>query len=655
MSARAGRLILGFAAALLGAFAVTPALAASSATILKLSVPPAGNANFVRVTLSLSGIRAGAHPRLHAAVSPLGNLGTVAVIGALERKTSRGTNLVYDLAVVNIAAVTPSPANPAVRGGAIELVLRPSGAHVRAHHVSIVHDVLTGAGVHLHDFHALFLATRALTGEQYLHVTHVTATRLLQAIARLAGRYGTAFDRDLLELLTGTGGGLPLYPPAPAPYTPPPLQGPFAHAPLLAGVVLDSPGSNQFGLAPPVVKLYIPWQALQPQPGTLALADYDPLVRQIEEGGSTVLLDITNAPSWASGSGDASAPPRDPSDYANFVVDALARWDPARNGAVMVEAWNEPNLAQFWYPAPDAAAYGRLLATTYDAVKAYDPNTLVIGGDTAGNDVAFDKAMLEAGGANHLDELGFDEDDACLTLSPDESYRGSNGELGGTAPTGYRELYALLHDEGMNDVPLFATEIGWSANDLGCPGESGRTGGVSEAAQASDLLEYYRCLNADGFVKGAVWFDTQNLPSQASVPDGGFGLVDANGNPKPAYGAFQQVSSQLAAGTLGPPTGSCGLQVDRSPPNVVVEVPPTYTSALTVGIAATDDQQVTKTVIFLNGRQIRLHGGNGIHGGELFNSHEAGALGYGPVSVVVKAYDAALNVGVASAVTRHVR
>jgi len=188
---------------------VTPALAASSATILKLPVPPAGNANFVRVTLSLSGIRAGAHPRLHAAVSPLGNLGTVAVIGALERKTSRGTNLVYDLAVVNIAAVTPSPANPAVRGGAIELVLRPSGARVRAHHVSIVHDVLTGAGVHLHDFHALFLATRALTGEQYLHVTHVTATRLLQAIARLAGRYGTAFDRDLLELLTDTGGGLP--------------------------------------------------------------------------------------------------------------------------------------------------------------------------------------------------------------------------------------------------------------------------------------------------------------------------------------------------------------------------------------------------------------------------------------------------------------
>src|SRR5262249_42991091 len=51
---------------------------------------------------------------------------------------------------------------------------------------------------------------------------------------------------------------------------------------------------------------------------------------------------------------------------------------------------NEPNLNRFWLPQFDkqgrdvaASAYEKLLAQTYDALKAADPDSIVIGGSVA--------------------------------------------------------------------------------------------------------------------------------------------------------------------------------------------------------------------------------------------------------------------------------
>ncbi len=72
----------------------------------------------------------------------------------------------------------------------------------------------------------------------------------------------------------------------------------------------------------------------------------------------------------------------DQSDFAAYAA-ALAKAEDAR----FLIVGNEPNLNRYWLPQFDAngadvaaSAYESLLAKTYDAVKAADPDTAVIGG-----------------------------------------------------------------------------------------------------------------------------------------------------------------------------------------------------------------------------------------------------------------------------------
>ena len=74
------------------------------------------------------------------------------------------------------------------------------------------------------------------------------------------------------------------------------------------------------------------------------------------------------------------------SDFAAYAVDVVKRYPLVRDFIV----GNEPNLNRFWLPqfGPSgedvaAPAYERLLATTYDAIKAVRPHTTVYGGALA--------------------------------------------------------------------------------------------------------------------------------------------------------------------------------------------------------------------------------------------------------------------------------
>jgi hypothetical protein len=73
---------------------------------------------------------------------------------------------------------------------------------------------------------------------------------------------------------------------------------------------------------------------------------------------------------------------KDQGDFAAYAA-SVARENPSFRDIIV---GNEPNLNRFWLPqfGPDgsdvaAAAYESLLATTYDALKAVDPNLTVLG------------------------------------------------------------------------------------------------------------------------------------------------------------------------------------------------------------------------------------------------------------------------------------
>ena len=66
-------------------------------------------------------------------------------------------------------------------------------------------------------------------------------------------------------------------------------------------------------------------------------------------------------------------------EWAEFAAEAARRFD----GAVF-EIWNEPNLRDFWQPAPDPELWAELVVAAYDAIKAVDPGATVIACGCAG-------------------------------------------------------------------------------------------------------------------------------------------------------------------------------------------------------------------------------------------------------------------------------
>jgi hypothetical protein len=99
--------------------------------------------------------------------------------------------------------------------------------------------------------------------------------------------------------------------------------------------------------------------------------------------GMQLALLVANAPGWSNGARAPIWAPREPRDYADFVVAAARRYPSVRRWMI----WGEPNRADRFRPNRDASAigpraYARLLDAAYAALKRESPANRVIGGMT---------------------------------------------------------------------------------------------------------------------------------------------------------------------------------------------------------------------------------------------------------------------------------
>jgi len=118
-----------------------------------------------------------------------------------------------------------------------------------------------------------------------------------------------------------------------------------------------------------------------------------PGLREPDEGESRALAAVAGAAEltatrvfvavYHAGSRTTPLSPEDQADFASYVA-AIARQQPFVTDFVI---GNEPNLNRFWLPQYDAegravaaASYVSLLARSYDALKAVNPEITVIGG-----------------------------------------------------------------------------------------------------------------------------------------------------------------------------------------------------------------------------------------------------------------------------------
>src|SRR5262249_2904857 len=149
----------------------------------------------------------------------------------------------------------------------------------------------------------------------------------------------------------------------------------------------------------------------------------DVSIKMMSDAGVHIMLSVAKAPDWARDKGaiinqpgSRDGPPANAQDFGDFLTAILKRY-PGKINAI--EVWNEINLDREWTTAPqqlDSKRYVQLLKVAHDAIKAQDPNIIVIssalsptGADNTTNykdDFRYMKELIAAGMLQYADCVG---------------------------------------------------------------------------------------------------------------------------------------------------------------------------------------------------------------------------------------------------------
>lgn len=288
-------------------------------------------------------------------------------------------------------------------------------------------------------------------------------------------------------------------------------------------------------------RLPLYWSSMQPnQNGPIDFSGPDATINADLAHGLTVQAILVGAPSWATSSGTI-----DLDAWSSFVTQTVTHY----SGKVRYwEMWNEPDLlnaqgqGQYWtWGVP---AYYQLLKTGYLAAKAADPNAVVLLAGLAfpyNNQDFFPKLLEQIAGdpsaaANHgyFDVLAFHSYDRVT-----RTYQLPLGYFGTPSFAGFRPL---LRKAGLNPA-IWVNELGVPIYDY----STGKNapGRATQDEQASYVVEAIADALAAGVQKAFV-FQLYDDGAGAVDPSTGspaefFGLIPNNGNPRPAYNAYQSV------------------------------------------------------------------------------------------------------------------
>jgi hypothetical protein len=211
------------------------------------------------------------------------------------------------------------------------------------------------------------------------------------------------------------------------------------------------------------VKQEIPWREVEGHgKGQWQWDTSDRIVDQIEEHGLKVIVRLGSQPAWTSNTRlpDIS-PPDDLQDFYDYVFAVAERYE-GRVEAYQI--WNEPNLAREWggHP-PNPAEYVEMLKVGFKAVKAGDPQAIVISAgmapttrhdDQAMPDSYFIQGMYDAGASAYFDVLGIHAPGYKSPPELDPAVVAADPELtnSDSAPEELRRVYAFRRVEDLREV-----------------------------------------------------------------------------------------------------------------------------------------------------------------------------------------------------------
>ncbi len=238
-------------------------------------------------------------------------------------------------------------------------------------------------------------------------------------------------------------------------------------------------------------------------------------------------------------------------------LESLAR---ERRGVINAYAiGNEVNLSREWANRqPDPSLYARLLAIAYARIKTADPDALVISagiaptggdGDGAVDDLAYARALFDAGIANYIDGYGFHPYGFAYEPEHDPDDPQARGLLFRRAEAHRR----LMEEYGAGDKLMWATEFGWLAD----PGEEGLScvwpdldwQRVSRKQQAEYVVRAFDFARKNWPWMGPMFLWNYDFSRSTQYPDPCeqmkfFSLLDGNGNERPVMQALRSATAR---------------------------------------------------------------------------------------------------------------
>lgn len=247
------------------------------------------------------------------------------------------------------------------------------------------------------------------------------------------------------------------------------------------------------------VKVNVRWRDLEPTQGEILFDDLDAVVDALDGANLNILLTVSTSPDWARSSSNPirlSAQEREqgitleeegpPDDFAVFAsfVGALAERYAGRVDAYQI--WNEPNLAREWNTGEyniSPEPYVALLSEAYTAIKASDPDALVItaglaptgynDGINAIDDRVYLRGMYDNGVVEVSDAIAAHpggwanppDAECCDQPAGVETHYENPVFFFKDTLTDYREIMVDNDDER----PIWVTKFGWGTGEGGNP------------------------------------------------------------------------------------------------------------------------------------------------------------------------------------------
>jgi hypothetical protein len=249
------------------------------------------------------------------------------------------------------------------------------------------------------------------------------------------------------------------------------------------------------------IRIQVSWSGIEPEKGAYRWDHIDRLVDSARQRNQRVLASVAKSPAWATDGGDAGIP----SDAARFgaMMQRLAEHFRGRIDAY--EIWNEQNTAGETGGNVRLDLYANLLKAGYTAVKAGDPNAIVVFGGltpTGVNDpglaiddveylrqiYAYNNGELKA----YFDVLGAHP--GSNSNAPDWNWPDNPGPYGWSDhPSFYfrriEGLRQVMLDNGDGEKQIWLTEFGWTTLNPAPGYEYGQY--ISEELQAQYLLRAF--------------------------------------------------------------------------------------------------------------------------------------------------------------------